>query len=290
MPHFVPHYHLEHAPNGAPQRYLLVLHGVFGAGKNWRLFMRKFVRACPHWGAVLVDVRGHGQSRGAMAPHTIAAVATDLQQLESRLAAPIAGVCGHSLGGKLALGYAGGRRQQLQQVWVLDSRPDPLTPAEAQPTQRVLRLLQQLPHALKSRQAFVAHLTSQGLDHGVAQWLAMSLRRDGERFYLGLELDVIAALLSDYYARDMWPELAAAVPQRTLHLVVGTRSRIWSPQSLQRIDEVAAQAPTIKVHRLDAGHWIHVDAAAALLQRMVAAFSPPQSSHRASHLSAATFE
>ena len=62
MTAFVPHHELIAAPGVTPQRYLLVLHGVFGSGANWRMFMRKLVARCPQWGAALVDVRGHGRS------------------------------------------------------------------------------------------------------------------------------------------------------------------------------------------------------------------------------------
>ena len=274
MSDFVPHHLLVHAPGCTPQRYLLVLHGVFGSGKNWRLFMRKLVAACPQWGAVLVDVRGHGQSDGAAGPHHIDAVAYDLLRLEKTLSAPVAGVCGHSLGGKLALGYAGRRRSQLRQVWVLDARPDRMTPEEGLPSQVVLRLLRSLPATFDTRGAFVEAIQQGGLTTAVAQWLAMNLQRDGVRFRLGLELDVIGELLDSYYASDMWPELRAAVPKRALHLVVGTRSYVWDKASIGRLDKLADEQPSFRLHRLDASHWLHVDKPDALLALMVAALSP----------------
>src|SRR4051812_24710793 len=52
------------APGRTPERWLLVLHGIYGAGRNWGSIARRLVEARPEWGAVLVDLRMHGQSRG----------------------------------------------------------------------------------------------------------------------------------------------------------------------------------------------------------------------------------
>src|SRR6201999_468457 len=66
--------HRRVAPKEAtPSRWLLVLHGIFGSGRNWGSIARRLVEARPEWGAVLVDLRLHGQSReGFGAPHTMA--------------------------------------------------------------------------------------------------------------------------------------------------------------------------------------------------------------------------
>ncbi len=272
MRSFVPHHFVLTAPDTIPQRYLLVLHGVFGSGKNWRLFMRKLVARCPQWGAVLVDVRGHGDSLGAAGPHNIEAVADDLIAVERKLPAPVRGICGHSLGGKLALGYAARRRDTFQQLWVLDSRPGKLDPQNAESTQKVLRLLTGLPPSFASRDGFIEALIRGGQSKAVSQWLAMNLCREGESFRLGLELDVVGALLESYYTSDWWPELARTAPQRALHQVVGSRG-VWDSASLERLDELAQQRATTMVHRLNAGHWLHVDAPDALLDLMTHALN-----------------
>lgn len=45
-----------------PDRYMLFLHGILGTRANWRGIARRFVDARPGWGAVLVDLREHGES------------------------------------------------------------------------------------------------------------------------------------------------------------------------------------------------------------------------------------
>src|SRR5580692_7313306 len=102
---------------------MLVLHGILGSGNNFATIARRLAAACPAWGFALVDLRMHGQSQGAPPPHTIAAAAEDLGRLEEGLRSPVAGVMGHSFGGKVALAYAARAQHELDQVWVLDASP-----------------------------------------------------------------------------------------------------------------------------------------------------------------------
>ena len=47
----------------APKHWIVFLHGVLGRGANWQGFARKLVTARPELGALLVDLRAHGESR-----------------------------------------------------------------------------------------------------------------------------------------------------------------------------------------------------------------------------------
>src|SRR5205085_6580304 len=62
---------------------LLLTHGIYGAGSNWRSIARKLNERRPEWGVVLVDLRQHGRSEPGEPPHTIAACADDLRALRS---------------------------------------------------------------------------------------------------------------------------------------------------------------------------------------------------------------
>ena len=64
------------AAGGNPERWLLVLHGIYGSGRNWGSIARRLVDARPEWGVLLVDLRLHGGSTsGFEGPHTLAATA-----------------------------------------------------------------------------------------------------------------------------------------------------------------------------------------------------------------------
>jgi esterase len=252
--------HCEAVASGHPERWAFVLHGVFGSAANWRLFMRQLVKERPDWGFLLVDLRGHARSLGGEPPHTIEALAADLDDTADR---PIDGVIGHSLGGKVALAFASRHENELAQVWSLDSQPG-TREGESSPTDAVLALLERLPSRFEARDDFVATLRAEGQPKAVASWLAMNLRRDDDGYRLALDLPTLRAVLDDFWARDLWPELARRDDRRALHVVVGGASFVWRKGDRERLE-----ALPIELHVLEgAGHWVHVDAAEAMLALM----------------------
>jgi len=260
------------AAGATPSRWLFVLHGVFGSGKNWRSFMRAVAAACPDWGFLLVDQRGHGDSfSGLEPPHDLDAMAEDLVGMEAATGLPLVGVVGHSLGGKVALAYAAKRAGALEQVWVLDARPGTRDGSDASPTAVVLRLLESLPARFDDRRAFTAAVQADGQPRAVAAWLAMNVRRDGDGDYrLRLDLPAIRAILDDYFSRDLWGEVERQDPQRELHVVVAGRSFVWRDGDRQRLVAIAAKRTGVQVHHIpEAGHWLHVDAPDALRALMI---------------------
>jgi pimeloyl-ACP methyl ester carboxylesterase len=259
---------IESAP-GSARRWALVLHGVFGSGSNWRLFMRKLAAARPEWGFALVDLRGHARSPAGHAPHTVAAVAADLRALEARLDGPVRGVVGHSLGGKIALAYAALRPGELDRVWVLDSHPGVRDDPADVPTMKVLELLERLPARFDSRPAFVHAVQQAGQSRMLASWLAMNVRRGDDGHRLQLALPVVRAILEDYFRDDRWGEIERRDAMRELHLVVGGRSFVIDGATRERLAAIASDVPSVHQHVLEqAGHWLHVDAGHALLQMM----------------------
>lgn len=262
-----------HAVTVAPERatpggWLLFLHGILGSGSNWRTIARRLVAARPEWGAVLVDLRMHGRSQGAPPPHTVDAAARDLVELAAALALPIAGVVGHSFGGKVALALRG--KLPLAEIWVLDATPG----ARAEPREdpdsahHVIDALRELPGPFADRAAFGAALTGRGFSRALADWLAMNLEPSGGAYRLRLDLDAVGELLDDYHRRDLWAALESG--PGALHLVVAARSRALDEEDRRR----AASLP-IRVHTIEAGHWLHMEAPDPLLDLFTAELSAP---------------
>ncbi|WP_437997903.1 alpha/beta hydrolase [Sorangium sp. So ce185] len=284
---FVPHHALVSAPSAAPARWMLVLHGIFGSGANWRTFVRRLAEAqatggapgapgpaARPWGFILVDLRAHGLSQSPPAPHTIAAAADDLLRLGDRLGLDIRGVMGHSFGGKVALAYLDRRRAgpteptEIERGFILDVDPSARPAGESgSESPGVLELLRAIPQPIASREAFLEAVQAAGFSRGIGEWLAMNVRREGDGFRIRLDLDVLNDLLTDYFARDLWHVLeeppapaGAGVDARRLHVVLGGRSASVSPESRARFEALAARAPWLSVHVLPrAGHWLHVD-------------------------------
>jgi esterase len=258
-----------------PERYMLFLHGILGTRANWRGVARRFVEARPAWGAVLVDLREHGDSLGFEGPHTLTAVASDVAGLERSLGLPVEGALGHSFGGKVVLRWLRDRAALPTEAWIIDASPSTNLERVSSATTDVLEILSRLPRQWPSREAFVAAVTDAGQPDSIAQWLAMNLRRtdDGGRVF-GPSLDAIEALLVDYAHADLWDVVESPPPYSTLDFVIGGRSNVFSEADLSRLSAIAEQESQVSAHVIEeAGHWVHVDSADALVSLLSADFA-----------------
>lgn len=249
-----------------PTHWLLVTHGIFGAGSNWRGIARKLSERRSDWGVVLVDLRQHGRSEPGEPPHTLAACADDLRALANELG--VAALAGHSFGGKVVL--AARALVRPLQTWVLDASPSARPDAIADPANtvaRVLALMERLPRAWARREDFVAAVIADGHDVSLAQWLAMNVVPDvSGSLALRLDLAALRELLADYYARDLWDALAAP-DGGDVEVVIADRSSAIDAADRTRL----ANAPAhVHVHCLAAGHWLHIEAPAAVVELLAA--------------------
>lgn len=254
-------------PQGEADRWMIFLHGILGSRSNWRSFARRLLAARPGWGAILVDLRMHGESQGFAGPHTVAAAVDDLLTLDRHLDLPVHGILGHSFGGKVALGYVE-KTDALDEAWLIDSMPGPrVVPDSPGSPRRVITALRGLPARFDDRPAFVAAVEGQGISTGVAQWLAMNLRRgeDGQR--LGLDLDAIGALLEDYAGIDAWPVLRRPPGGVVIRAVVAGRSDVWTEEDVARAEQLRSRGVELTLMP-NVGHWIHVEDPGGLLAAM----------------------
>lgn len=258
----LPSHTLLTAGDTAPEQLLLVLHGILGQGLNWRGVARRLIAAKPRWGAVLVDLRAHGDSRDLAPPDTLATAASDLSGLFVSLPAPVRGVLGHSFGGKVALELVAQRPETLTHLFVVDSLPGARPDRRgSEGTERVVAMLEALPPRFADRDAFVAHVKDAGSGNALASWLAQSLDRTDDGFTFGLDMTRIRALLDDYFERDLFPVIDPPPDLLDVHLIVGGKSSVWSPEDRERGRALAASYPSrVHFHVLEeADHWVHVD-------------------------------
>jgi esterase len=252
------------APDARPERWVVFLHGILGSGANWRTFARQIVAARPAWGAVLVDLRLHGDSQDAAPPHTVAAAARDVAELVATLPGPAEAVLAHSFGGKVALAYA--RDHAVGRLFVVDSTPGARPDGRgSESTKHIVELLTTLPHDLADRSMFTAWMEERGVSRPIAMWLAMNVRPvpNTTRYTFRVDIAGIRALLEDYFAMDLWSVLEHPPADRAMEVdfIVGERSDVVDAADRAR----AAACPRTTVHVIaDAGHWVHVDAPDAL--------------------------
>jgi esterase len=259
---------LHHEPiaTGTPAQWMIVLHGILGSGGNWRGIARKVTERRPEWGFLLVDLRNHGRSEHGTPPHTIAACAEDVHALAAELGptlGTVTAIAGHSFGGKVALATRafGGMRQ----TWMFDSSPG-ARPDRAEDSSetvaQLLALMEQLPRTWAKREDFVAAVVAAGHAKPLAQWLAMNVVPEGTGYALRLDLAAIHEMIADYLAQDLW---ASALDPAfgALELVIATRSHVVNAADRAR---VAPPPPHVHVELVDAGHWLHIDAPAEIVE------------------------
>lgn len=262
--------HHDLVAGDAPRTWALWTHGIYGSGGNWRAIARGVVARRPEWGVVLVDLRHHGRSEAGEPPHTIAACADDLAALAATLATdgrPVSAALGHSFGGKVVLALR--PRLRPASTWVLDSTPSPRPGAWDAPDNSVREVwdsMRALDRPWPRRDDFVAAMVARGHAPALAQWAAMNVTAgDDGAYHLRLDLDAMRTLLADYDAVDLWSALEDPALPGDAHVVIGERSSTVGPDDRRRLAELA-RAGQLELHTVDAGHWLHIESPAAVIE------------------------
>jgi esterase len=287
------HFELVAPQAEVPRSWMMFAPGIFGSGANWRSIARKLVERRPSWGAVLVDLRGHGRSSSGEPPHNVDACARDLLALDEALAAegrPIRVAIGHSFGGKVVLALrqltahdrlSTSRPVDLLQTWMLDATPGARPEGFHDPGQsapRILELLERLPTRIPTRDALVDGIEQAGHPRALGQWLAMNLEPDGDQFRMRLDLPVVRAVLADYFQRDLWSAVEDDRMPGELHVVVGGRSTTVPHDDRLRLAAHNQKTGGLTLVHLipEAGHWLHIDAPEAIVEMLAGALPEPR--------------
>ncbi len=263
----LPYHERVSRANVDPDRWLVFLHGIFGAGRNWATVARRVVRARPEWGVLLVDIRQHGASQGFPRPHTIAAAADDVARLIAASGLSVPGVLGHSFGGKVALHLAGGPGGGIETLWMIDSTPDARAPTGS--AWEMLHAFADLPGPFPTRDAGVAALRGKGVAEATARWMATNLEERAEGYVWRIAPADMEALLRDFFAVDLWKTVEHPPANLDIHIVKAEESSVLGPEACGRIEEAASRTGRVHLHRVPGGHWVNADSPDALVGLLV---------------------
>lgn len=241
----MPELHFTSSGTGQP---LVVLHGLFGSGKNWQSHARQFAN---HFQVFNVDLRNHGESFHADEMN-YSVMAADVVQLLHRLELSNCYILGHSMGGKVAMTLAMRNPDLVAAMIVADIAPvtyfhhydDLINPILA------LRLEQ-----CESR-AHADQLLRQNIpEDQLRAFLLQNLVREAGRWRWRVNWQVIQRdmewLTGFVDAPDNW-----LVEVSTLFLRGANSDYIGAAE----IDVIGQHFtnPTIKTIA-DAGHWLHAE-------------------------------
>ncbi|CAM6017838.1 unnamed protein product [Sphagnum balticum] len=274
-------------------RTALVVHGLLGAGRNWRTVAKRLATAVVEqsssssgWRMVLVDLRNHGNSArlpGFIPPHDIPAAARDLAELVQAQGWEWPDVLiAHSLGGKVVLDFtqnaaAGSYGPAVllpKQVWVLDSVPGEVETENSDgEVERVLAALQSMPHPIPSRRWLTNRMQELGFSKSFADWMGSNLRRiDSANEKMEWVFDVQGAhdMFLSYRKLSYWSVLQKPPQGSHIALVRAALSDRWTPDILAQLEAVVANKPhNVSYHVVEnAGHWLHIENASGLIAIM----------------------
>jgi pimeloyl-ACP methyl ester carboxylesterase len=242
---------------------LVVLHGLFGSGGNWRSVARQLAEARTVY---LVDLRNHGSSPWADTMG-YAEMAEDVLQLIERQRLQRPAVLGHSVGGNIAMALALMHPQAVGQVVVADiapvSYPDRLSPvADAMLAADV--------DSATSREQVRERLAARLPDAGVVAFLLGNLvARDG-RWAWRVNLAVIRAAIAELIH---FPQTLTGLRyQRPLQVIAGADSDyVTEPDGV----EFRPMFPDARIEFIPAaGHWVHADQPQAFVAALQHALAP----------------
>ena len=243
-------------------RPLVILHGFLGSSDNWRSMSR---RLSSHFTVYCLDLRNHGQS-----PHSDAMdypiMAADLREfVEARSLAQVF-LLGHSMGGKVAMQFAGQYPERVDKLVVVDIAPKAYPPTH----QSLLAALRAVDlRAAKKFSDIDSALNGPIPDTAVRQFLMKNLTRDDRGFHWRIALD---AIMQNYNALTQAVVVERPFSKPACFIRAG-RSNFVADEDAVLIRKAFPQAKIETIAR--AGHWVHIDAADEFYQTVTGFLTAP---------------
>ena len=241
---------------------IIILHGLFGMGDNWRTIARLMES---QYQCILVDLRNRGRS-----PHdevmNFEVMAADVLELIKDLDLDDAVILGHSLGGKVAMQFATTYPELTEKLIVVDIAPKQY-PAHHNVVIEAIQAIE--PGKLNSRdeaEGTLRHFL--GEDESTVQFIMKNLSRNPEG---GFEWKpnmpgIIAAY--DQLNQDvtaMHPYLGPVL------FIKGEHSDYITEKDMPAINHLFPEASLVTIP--GAGHWVHADSPGPFTQTILAFLS-----------------
>jgi esterase len=244
---------VEHG-SGSP---VVVLHGLFGSGRNWMTVAR---RLSGDHRVVALDLRNHGGSPWTDSM-TYPEMAADVAETMQALGVERAALVGHSMGGKAAMMTALSYPDLVERLAVVDVAPvgyrsSFLTYARAMRSADLT--------GVRRRGEVDEQLVAGVPSPGVRAFLLQNLVIGADGAHWRPNLEAIEAALP---VISGWPEVGGSYDGPTL-FIHGALSDYVRPTHGDVIGRFFPRAGYVQIP--DAGHWVHSEQ----LERFLAALTP----------------
>jgi pimeloyl-ACP methyl ester carboxylesterase len=230
--------------SGSP---VVVMHGLFGSGRNWMTAARRL--ASEHR-VFALDLRNHGTS-----PHvdtmSYPEMAEDVNETINSLGVGPVGLVGHSMGGKTAMLTALRHPEVVERLVVVDAAPVTYPPAFVE----YARAMRNADLSAVQRRADVdAQLEDAVPTPGTRAFLLQNLILDGDGARWRPNLPVIEAALP---ALSAWPAGETGSYDGPTLFVFGGKSDYVQQDHRETIERYFPRVQYVEIP--EAGHWVHAE-------------------------------
>lgn len=232
---------------------LIIVHGLFGCGDNWRRIAKSLSE---NYQVIAVDLRNHGRSFHH-AQQNYSLMADDLRELMAERAIEQADFIGHSIGGKTVIQLAQDAPDCVNRMVIVDMAPGRDTDRHSKLFKNLLKLdLSHYQRRAEIDEAMQADIP----EPAIRQFLLTNVERAASGFRWRVNLE---GLFCAYPAL-----LKSVIPQTPLSqptlFMAGADSDYIKDADEKMIHEAFAN---VRIETIaDAGHWIHAEQPAVFLE------------------------
>ena len=250
-------HYLDWGTPGRPP--LVLLHGLRGDAHSWDDVS---AATCQQYRVLALDQRGRGDSDWAKdGDYTTDAYVADLAAFSDALGLDSFILCGHSMGGRNSITFAGRYPERLQKLIIVDVGPQ----SDPRGTERIAREIREVPEEFDSFEAVVEYMGKQNRfasDSVLRRRLQYATRQlPNGKFVWRYDLAIRAQRRQGAETPpaaptvDLWPVLAG-IPCPTL-VVRGTETDLLPLEVAQRMERELPHGRLVEVPR--SGHMVFED-------------------------------
>jgi pimeloyl-ACP methyl ester carboxylesterase len=226
---------------------LLIIHGLFGSLDNWQSLAKKWSET---YGVITIDVRNHGRSFHSDTMH-FDQLTLDILEILNRENIDKVSLIGHSMGGKIAMEFAGSYPEKVQKLIIVDVAPYEYAPHHSD----VFEALDQVDLTHASDRKDIEQQVRQWIhSESVVQFIMKGVRRNEETMQFEWKFNY-PILKNEYlYLIQRIPEKGFDGP--TL-FIGGSKSQYLTKETSERIFDLYPMSSIEFVE--GAGHWVQAE-------------------------------
>lgn len=237
---------------------VVIIPGLFGSTANWRSLAKKLSELCP---VFVIDQRNHGRSPHAESNSYLDMVADLASFLEHHNLERVS-LCGHSMGGKVAMLFSLQHPDKLKKLAVLDIAPVVYEHSHAPFLEELLKVDLS---KIQSRRDADKELAEVITDAGTRLFLLQSLAGTTGSFYWRINLEVL---------HQFMPEIVGFPEDWVLGLSNDCEAILLSGELSDYVKvtdhkSIKNYFPNIEFTEIPAaGHWLHAEQPAKVLDSL----------------------